>query len=288
MRHPHSATLATLALTALALAPLPRDAAAACAAPVGPDAFDARLDAAEARFAALDGEGFAQAMDGAAFVVPCVDGVVPPAIAAHYHRLQGLTLYASRNEERARQAFAAARAVDPLTELPESLVPPGHAIRELWATADPETPSRAVAPPVEGALVFDGATGDRRPEGRPSLVQVVDAAGAVRATEWIEPTDPMPPYSPVPHWSDPDVRRRGVLPPAPLLAGGGAAAVVGGVLYGIASARAAAFEGPQPATADLDDLRASRRVTNTLVGGAAVAGGLSLASVSVAVVAGRW
>jgi hypothetical protein len=38
----------------------------------------------------------------------------------------------------------------------------------------------------------------------------------------------------------------------------------------------------------VDDLRAYRRATNTLVVGSGVAGGLAVATVGVALIAGRW
>ena len=290
-------------------------ARAECPEPVDPTRLEERLAAAEVRYAALEGERFAAEMDETALLVPCLDGLVPPELAARYHRLQGLRLYASRSEERARQAFAAARAAAPEIELPEALVPPGHALRELWAIALPDGPTAAIAPPASGGVVFDGRPGERRPEAHPALVQLVDAGGAVLASAWLEPSDPMIPYEPVRWWgargapprpaqrSDPAVGRanttrpterwgdRGA-PPRPgntaLLVGGGAAAVVGGALYGIAAARAAAFEGPKPPDYGVDDLRAYRRATNTLVVGSGVAGGLAVATVGVALIAGRW
>lgn len=264
---------------------LPTPARAGCPEVVDTSRFTAELALADARFAAMDGASFAATMDEASFLVPCLGEVVGPELASHYHRLQGLRLFMTRNEERAMQAFAAARSAVREAELPLDLVPEGHAIRELWATADPSGPSTAVPAPVDGWLGFDGVPGDRRPQTRPTLVQVVTSDGRVEATAWLEPGDPLPAYAavaPVPTVA----ARHGTR--GPLLIGGGAAAVLGGVLYGIASSRAAGLDDPQPADVTIDDLRATQRTTNTLVVASAVAGGVSVATVGTAVVVGRW
>jgi hypothetical protein len=259
---------------------------AACPEDVSAPRFLAQLELAEERFLAMDGAVFSVAMDEASFMVPCLAELVTPQLASQYHRLQGLNLFMSRNEERARAAFAAARAADPQADLPLELVPEGHAIRELWATADPAGPAARVPLPVSGWLGFDGLAAERRPQTRPTLLQVMTGEGAVQASVWLEPGDPLPAYEAIPL---PVARAEGLsLPRAPLLAGGGAAALLGGVLYGVAASRAARFEQPKPADTTLDDLRGSQRVTNTLVAGSVVAGGLSVLTLGAAVVVGRW
>lgn len=265
----------------------PSTARAACPEAVDAARFDAQLALADARFAAMDGDVFAAAMDEASFMVPCLGEGIGPDLASRYHRLQGLRLFMSRNEERAMQAFGAARAADRKAELSLELVPEGHAIRDLWAAADPSGPSIRVPPPVSGTLGFDGLPSDRRPQSRPTLVQVISGEGRALASAWIEPGDPLPPYEarPLPLVAE---ERRPMGLRTPLLIGGGAAALVSGVLYGVAASQAASFDAPTPPGATLDDLRGAQRSTNRLVVGSAVAGGLSAATVATAVVAGRW
>lgn len=267
---------------------LAAQAVAACPEPVDVASLAARLASAESRFASMEGAAFSGEMDQASFLVPCLSTVIPPDLAARYHLLQGLHLFMVRNEEDALRAFAAAQAAAPAIELPLSLVPEGHAIRELWSVADPRGPTARVPDPVEGHLAFDGVPGDRRPEHRPAFVQVVTGEGAVASTAWLQPGEPMPAYEAVPLRPEPAEAGRRGLPRAPLLVGGGVAGVLGTVLYGIAAVRAVDFDGPHPAEMDLADLRAARRTTNTLVVGSIVAGSVSAVTVGVAVVAGRW
>jgi hypothetical protein len=259
---------------------------AACPEAISAQQFQAQLQLAEGRFVAMDGAVFSVAMDEASFMVPCLSDLVTAELASQYHRLQGLHLFMSRNEERARAAFAAARAANPQAELPLELVPEGHAIRELWATADPSGPSVRIGAPVSGHLLFDGEPGDRRPQTRPTLLQVVSPEEMPTASVWLEPGDPLPAYESIPLPLERDDRFS--LPRVPLLAGGGAVALLGGVLYGVAATRAAQFERPKPADMTLDDLRGAQRVTNTLVVGSVVAGGLSALTFGTAVVVGRW
>jgi hypothetical protein len=262
---------------------------AACPEDISAQRFQAQLELAEGRFLAMDGAVFSVAMDEASFMVPCLTELVTPALASQYHRLQGLNLFMSRNEERAKAAFAAARAANPQAELPLELVPEGHAIRELWATADPSGPSVRIGAPVTGYLSFDGETGDRRPQTRPTLLQVVSGEHTPTASVWLEPGDPLPAYESIPLPVARDQQdQRFSLPRVPLLAGSGAAALLGGVLYGVAATRAARFEGPKPADMTLDDLRGSQRATNTMVVGSVVAGGVSALTLGAAVVVGRW
>jgi hypothetical protein len=260
---------------------------AACPEPVGTVSLAAQLASAESRFASMEGAAFSGEMDQASFLVPCLSSVITPDLAARYHLLQGLHLFMTRNEEGALRAFSAERATTPGLELPLYLVPEGHAIRELWATADGRGPTLRVAEPVDGHLAFDGTAGDRRPQDRPAFVQVVTGDGSVASTAWLEPGEPMPLYEAVPLKSEPAPTTALRLPRVPLLVGAGAAGLLGGVLYGVAASRAASFEGPHPPSRTLADLRASQRATNTLVVSSIVAGSLSASTVGVAVVAGR-
>ena len=62
-------------------------ARAECPEPVDPARLEERLAAAEVRYAALEGERFAAEMDETALLVPCLDGLVPPAVGAEIERL---------------------------------------------------------------------------------------------------------------------------------------------------------------------------------------------------------
>lgn len=247
-----------------------------CASRVSPVAWDAQLTQAEADFSAVDEAAFDGDVDAAGRVLPCLDGVVSPTLAARYHRLVGLRLYVRRDVSGATLAFTAARSVDPFGALPSALLPPGHEARLL---ADGVTPSAAtvyVPRPRRGELWFDGIPGTNRPVDRPTLAQIERHGGHI-TSRYLAPGEPLPTYP---------IEPRGARSTRWVVLGGGASLIAtSAVLYGFAAQSAATLEGPLPEdTWSPDDVLRLQRTAHGLGIGSAAAGVLGGATLGFAVV----
>lgn len=226
------------------------------------------LDAAEAAYGALDVDAYARAMDEAALALPCLGEPVAPALAARYHRMQGLRLFLEKDREAAVATFGAARALEPDYAFPEALVPAGHPVRADYAAMDVAARrDERVPEPLEGELRFDGTAGTMRPADRPTVVQLLAPTGDVTASAWVRAGDPLPAYAgkPLP---DPDRRRAARIAVG---AGAGAAALGSVALYAVGAGAAARFAEDDP-NASLDELDALRAQANGAVAGSAVLG----------------
>jgi len=226
-----------------------------------------KLDSAEKAYASLEVEQFTLSLDEAALMLPCLGDPVTPALGARYHRTIGLRLFIERDRERASQAFAAARAIDPTYEFPDSLIPTGHAVRAIYGILDASNPQmQRVADPVVGHLTFDGTASNQRPSAWPTIAQILDASGVPITTAYLFPADPMPAYDAVPLPAPlAGIGERRPLNPKPLLfVGGGVAAVASGVLYALAASSAQTFD-QYHEDWTLGDLETQRGRTNTLV-----------------------
>ena len=263
--------------------------AADCLAPASPDAISAKFDAAEAAYKTLEVEVFSSSLDEAALMLPCLDVAVTPAFAARYHRMRGLRSSLDRDPARATQSFAAARVIEPDYSFPTSLIPEGHSVRSQYASLDVTAPETIpVREPIEGWLAFDGARGLTRPTGWPSIVQLYDAQGLVRSTDYLFPSDPLPAYKakPLPVSATARVPKP-LSPKLPLAIGAGVVGVGAGVLYALAASSAQEFN-VYDESYTLDDMERMKGRTNGLVyasvgaGVLAVAGGLGVAFV------GHW
>lgn len=249
------------------------------------------LTAAETAMGQLDVESFLAAMDAVAFEMPCLGEVLDRATIARIHRLQGIHQFVANDEDRAAQAFAAARAIEPNYVLPTWLVPDGHALRGVYGLVPLENAQSVRLPaPRTGTLLIDGQEGLDRPTRWPTLMQVLNSAGQPMATAYLFPGDATPAYAAAP---DPIASPASVVPAAPrrvglALAGGAlAAGAASGALYGLAAASAADMREAHPDW-DRDDLERARGRTNgMLVGsGAAAVAGLGLGSAALILV--RW
>jgi len=253
---------------------LAADARAECPAATAPADLAARLDTAEQAFAAFEVDAFSVAMDDAALAVPCLEAVVPPSLAARYHRLVGLDSFVGREEARAERAFAAARSVEPGATLPTTLVPEGHEVHALFERYDLGAwRTDTLAPPAGGTIVLDGTPGRERPVDWPVLVQIVDSDESVALSAYLFPGDAMPPYPVDPVWLRKEARQKRTR----LVLFGTAigSAVASGFVYGLAAASASSFHDDHPDWGT-DELDAQRARTNTLVG---VSAGLAVVAV---------
>src|SRR6188508_2994984 len=82
-------------------------ARAGCLARSAVAELQTRLADAERAYLELDADGFGRALDDATLMLPCLDGVPPPATAAALHRLDGLRLYAAGEAEEADSSMRA-------------------------------------------------------------------------------------------------------------------------------------------------------------------------------------
>lgn len=248
-----------------------------CAAPASEEAWATTVARAETAFAARNEPSFDAAMSAAAADVPCLGAVISPALAARYHRLVGLRLYARGDAAGATLAFAAARAVDPFGALPSALLPLGHEARTLSTTASTAGETVHSTPVSRGELYFDGARTLERPADRPTLAQV-EVRGQLFASQYLAPDDPLPAY--------PAANRH---PTAHWVTGGAGVllAAASAVCYGLALADADTLEGPLPAGQYARaDVVALQSRANGLVVAAGATGALGVAAFAVTVA--RW
>jgi len=242
--------------------------------------LDARISAAEAAYERLDVDEFRRAIEDTGFLVPCLGEVVAPSLAARTHRVLGLGLYVDGQEARAAEAFAAARSVDSTIDLPAALVPPGHAVRDLFVRLDLSDGAREpIPPPASGWLVFDGTRDDERPVDWPTIAQVIGADGAVAASDYTLPGEPLPAYPVSTAWR---ARKpaRGIL-----LGVAGGAALGAAFAYGLGVASENSFHQSHPDW-DRDDLMAARARTNGLTITAVVLGVGAIGSAAAGIAVG--
>ena len=270
-------------MLALLLIPLTALAQQACPEPTTLATMTSELDAAERAYTAKQPQDFAAAIEELVLVLPCFEALIPPVVAARYHRLRGLDLFVARNTERATMSFTAARRLEPDYQFPLEMIPENHPVRPLYAGVEPGSGKREhVRKPSSGALYFDGTAGLDRPLARASLVQVTDTGGSVLATRYLFPTDPMPAYAVTTAAARRERARVG------FLVGAGGALVAAGALFGGATASYQKFYDTAGLNStDPSELERLRTQTNGLMGGAVAAAGLSLAGAfAAALVAG--
>lgn len=184
-------TLAGLGLLAPAFA-----FAAPCPTATTMVELDDTLSEAEAAYRSVNLDRFNLALDSAVLLLPCLGETLTPGVSAHFHRMQGLGAVIKRKSEAASESFTAAKAADPTYEWPDDLIPPGHVIRTTYNAADPDASKFAVpAPPLDGALLFDGSPSDKHPTSRPTLFQITDANGAVQQTALVRTGVKLPAYA---------------------------------------------------------------------------------------------
>lgn len=150
------------------------------------------LEAAEAAFADMDTAAFLTATNRVTAEANCLAESTPRSVIARLHRVEGLRAFVDKDNDRAARAFAAGRSIEPAYTFPEQLVPAGHPVRTQYTTLNPDAGgSTAVPAPASGYLAFDGRTTTARPNGRPTLAQLVGDDGGVAQSRYLWPDDPM-------------------------------------------------------------------------------------------------
>ncbi len=230
---------------------------------------------AESSFEAMDLPAFTAAVARADQLLACVGQPLSRSEVAHLHRARGLSLFVSRDLERAALAFAAARAIEPGYTFPPELLPAGHPAQVLYTQRPAQSETLRVAQPAAGSLLFDGLSSQERPVALPTLLQRVDDAGVVVETRYLWPEE-------TPSWMQPavaggaDGRRREVDAGKIAAWSLGSSALVAGVsavsFYAVARSEAAEYWDPQTSAAELDGLRAQVNAHQGVAVGSAVLG----------------
>lgn len=276
-------------LTSLLATLLIQTAAAAC--PSSDASLQSTLDSAQLAFSMMDSGAFSTATADAEAQASCLSDPVSTTVAARLQRVLGLQAFVSGDEGAARKAFAAARAIEPDYQFPDSMVPADHPVRQLYSQSLNASGASAELPvPAAGHLEFDGTAGTRRPTERPTLALLVDTRGAVSNSGYLWPEDPVFSYAPaaaatVATTKEPKATPTRHGPNLPLTIVAAASLVAGGTCYGLAAAAHNEFDA---AVDERDVLEPLRAKTNTFyftsIGATVVGLGTGIG----AVVAGHW
>ncbi|MBX2798636.1 MAG: hypothetical protein KTR31_13225 [Myxococcales bacterium] len=245
-------------------------AQAACTFEATVEGLDAALANAEQAYVSLDLSAFQNASTEADFLVPCLAEPVQIGTAARLHRLRGLGYFADGDRDAMRASLWTARHLQPQYVFPESMLPVGFELRDLYEDLAADAgETKRLSRPREGALFFDGQPTRERPLSRAALFQRADGSGAVVHTTYLAPGDEVPWY--------PGIRTRRTR----WLLGSAGVGLAAGVLYGFAWQSFTRINQRDPGwtDADLQRLRTQNNVlfwsstalAVTSVGGLAVA-----------------
>ncbi len=232
---------------------------------------------AEAAFEEMNLEAYTIAVRVASSMLVCTTDPIPRALAARVHRMTGLDRFVARDEERARIAFAAARAIEPGYQFPPELLPEGHPAQTLYQALPPRGASVRVARPAAGTLLFDGIESLDRPTERPTVLQRLDDAGVVAETLYLWPEDApgwLMPEQPAPvarsrHGADQRSQR---VTGWSLIGTAVAAGLSSAALYRVAREESTVYWDPQTPAGELDALRDRVNTHQGLALGAAALG----------------
>lgn len=201
MGHPLQLSVALALALALLSLPTPARAApplAACARTFALGDIHALIDTAERAFVEMtdDPTPFGEAVAAVTQACGCLRGPADPALAARLHRLKGLHRLVNGDDDEARRAFAAARAIEPNFRYPDTIQPadPAEPFNLVYFGMPAAPTPRAAVPPLRegaGALLFDGAPGQARPVDRPTLAQHLDPEGRALHTAYLRMDQPL-------------------------------------------------------------------------------------------------
>ena len=170
-----------------------------CASAIPSADIASRLDQAEQAYRELNARGFTMAMDEVVLLLPCVDAIAAPSLAAQLHRLQALRLHAAGQTSRAVHALRAARVLDPDYRFPEDILPAGSELLDTYQvlpTTDANT--TRIPHPADATAAFDGRPSLDRPQDRTTLFQLESDAGTIIESHYLEAGAALPRYPVVP------------------------------------------------------------------------------------------
>lgn len=173
-----------------------QSAFAACESPTTNEDLVVVLEKAADAYGALDRDTFEASLRDAKAIVPCLGQVISRPAAAELHRATALSAFLARDQDLARQRFAAARSIEPSYAFPDTLVPEGNPVRDLYTALDPKSSPILVLPtPEEGSLRLDGSVTAERATLFPVVFQRLDGDGAVVESVLLSPGAPPPTYA---------------------------------------------------------------------------------------------
>lgn len=108
-------------------------------------------------FAALDGDGFDLARADLDAALPCLSAPLTGHDVVAVHRAMALAEFADGDMVAVRKSFGALRQLEPGWTIPETLVPPGHLLRDLYAEAPTSTERVDLDLAPDGGWDVDGA-----------------------------------------------------------------------------------------------------------------------------------
>ena len=166
--------------------------AAGCDAPALADA----IGRAEVAFTAMDGSAFDAAIADARSSFECQVDPLTPILCADWHRVLALDAFLRDDGSNTVQSFHAALNTTPGYDLPSTIAPQGHPLRDHFEQAKLMAPGGTLdlALPSEGWLAVDGQRSETAPAGRPFVFQRFDDDGSVLETRYVELGAPMPVY----------------------------------------------------------------------------------------------
>jgi hypothetical protein len=151
-----------------------------------------RIDAAERVYVDMeeDPAPFGLAVAEASQAWECLNERAQPELAARIHRIKGLHRFVNGDDDAARRAFAAARALDPNFRYPSNIQPtdPAEPFNLIWFGMPADPVPRGTLPTIDpkaGALWFDGGKTMDRPVDRPTVAQHIGPEGEVQRTEYL-------------------------------------------------------------------------------------------------------
>jgi len=238
---------------------------------------------AEVAYGAMDDVAFEQAVADTRERLVCLGEPLTVDGAAATHRAEALSAFLTGDPDLARAHFAAARALLPGWQLPSTMAPAGHPLREVFDGAEPGTATLPLM--VAGRVAWyqvDGLRREEVPAERPYVLQRFGTDGGVLDTRLAAGEPPLPEPLPLP----PEVvrpRKHGAR--VGLAVSAGALAALSVASFGYAAQRSDRYWDP---TTYPDDLPSLRTATNGSVVAGAALGVAAVGCATGAVLTGRF
>lgn len=190
-------------------------------------------------------------------IVVCVAEPISPSDAAAFHRLMALDAFTRHNDERVIAEFHAARRLEPGYELPESVAPQEHRLRELYVRAASVNDGlpEPVSSPENGYAIVGGVRNAPRLSSTPVIIQIFGPKDIWIETRYIQPGETLPVWGKnilgvtakdlgidtTPTWKK----------PAPWYIAAGVSTVVAGTFYALALREKSLFNDSSTSDSDL-------------------------------------
>lgn len=149
-------------------------------------------NATEKAFMKVDKPSFQTARADVGSRMVCASEVLSPSAQARIHRVETLGAFLDGRLDRVPRALSGLFAAEPGHQIPTSLLPDGHPIRNLVPSAMAylrDDPGVELPKPGNGWIEADGAHALRVATQRASLLQQLDGQGVVLATHYRWPDE---------------------------------------------------------------------------------------------------